>query len=73
MAPEQQQPDVQLAHPADTCRGSSATTQLKDDDTRLVNMCPNLYCAVQMGRTEEVMALLQQQHRAYNQASAGNN
>ncbi|TVU26188.1 hypothetical protein EJB05_28724, partial [Eragrostis curvula] len=51
---------IQLAHPS----RSSSTHQPRDDDARWMDMCPSLYHAVHRGRTEEVMALLLQQHGA---------
>lgn len=77
---DRQQPQhiIQLAPPS---RGSPAVNtpppsrKPNDGASRLVHMCPPLYLAAYRGRTEEVMALLLQQHgaaTAENYQSTGN-
>ncbi|CAN6380812.1 unnamed protein product [Urochloa humidicola] len=52
-----QRQHIELARP-------SPADATPNDGARLVQMCPSLYLAAYRGRTEEVMALLLQQHGA---------
>lgn len=63
---QQQQQHVQLAglSSASPPENAAAATMQPNGSARLVQMCPSLYRAALRGRTEEVMALLLQQHGA---------
>ncbi|CAL4985465.1 unnamed protein product [Urochloa decumbens] len=63
-----QQQYIQLARRPSPADATPPATMQPNDGARLV-MCPSLYLAAYRGRTEEVMALLLQQHGAGYQAT----
>ncbi|OEL30660.1 hypothetical protein BAE44_0008325 [Dichanthelium oligosanthes] len=80
MEDRQQQQYIQLARPpshdGSPAKATTAPAMQQPneaDAARLVQMCPSLYRAVHRGRTEEVMALLLQQHGAATDYQATGN
>ncbi|CAL4995228.1 unnamed protein product [Urochloa decumbens] len=64
-----QQQHIQLALPSPA--DATPPTMETNDGARLAPMCPSLYLAAYRGRTEEVMALLLQQHGAAGYQATG--